>query len=256
MTLAFVGLGLFDEKDISIRGLEAVREADCVFAEFYTSKLFGASKEDFEELLGKEIRVLSRNQVEQKGLPLERAKEGKDVAFLVPGDPMISTTHVDLKIEAMESEIETRIIHGASIFTAAPGLCGLQNYKFGRSATVTFKTRGSVPASSYNAVRENKKDGLHTLLFLDIDDEDDRYMSPDHALNLLMEIEEEKQQGVLAMADLCVVVSRAGSPSQSVRVGEVGDLIDEEFGDPLHTLIFPGELHFREREALEAFGDW
>ncbi len=35
--LVFVGLGLYDENDISLRGLEEIREADAVFAEFYTS---------------------------------------------------------------------------------------------------------------------------------------------------------------------------------------------------------------------------
>jgi diphthine synthase len=34
-----IGLGLGDEKDISIKGLEAVKEADYVFLESYTSVL-------------------------------------------------------------------------------------------------------------------------------------------------------------------------------------------------------------------------
>ena len=38
-----IGLGLFDEKDISLKGLEALKEVDKVYAEFFTSHLFGSS---------------------------------------------------------------------------------------------------------------------------------------------------------------------------------------------------------------------
>ena len=41
--LTFIGIGLYDEKDISIKGLEAVRAADRVYIEFYTSTLSGTS---------------------------------------------------------------------------------------------------------------------------------------------------------------------------------------------------------------------
>ncbi|PTD93916.1 diphthine synthase [archaeon SCG-AAA382B04] len=251
MSLTFVGLGLFDEKDISLKGLERAKEADVIFAEFYTSKLFGAKKEDFEELFERELRVLSREEVEQQQKPLELAHEN-DVVFLVPGDPMISTTHTDLRIKAMENAIETQIIHASSIFTAAPGLSGLQNYKFGRSATVTFLSRGEVAESPYNAIKQNKENGLHTLLFLDINEEKNRYMAPNRALELLLKIEEGRQEEVIGRENLAVVVSRAGSDDVEVKVGEVNDLLEFEFGEPLHSLIIPGELHFREEEALRA----
>ena len=53
--LFFIGLGLYDELDISVKGLEAVRKADKVYAEFYTSRLMGASVQDLERLYGKKI---------------------------------------------------------------------------------------------------------------------------------------------------------------------------------------------------------
>lgn len=39
MVLYFIGLGLSDEKDISVRGLEIVRRAERVYLEAYTSIL-------------------------------------------------------------------------------------------------------------------------------------------------------------------------------------------------------------------------
>ena len=56
--LVFIGLGLYDEKDISIRGLEELKEADAVFAEFYTSLMPGLSVRKLEEMTGKAVRVV------------------------------------------------------------------------------------------------------------------------------------------------------------------------------------------------------
>ena len=62
--LIFIGLGLYDERDISVKGLDAVRAADRVYAEFYTSRLMGATFERLEAFYGKKIHLLSRQQVE------------------------------------------------------------------------------------------------------------------------------------------------------------------------------------------------
>ncbi|MFA5364410.1 MAG: diphthine synthase, partial [Candidatus Bathyarchaeia archaeon] len=99
--LVFVGLGLYDEKDISLRGLEELKEADTVFAEFYTSLMPGLSIQNLEKLIGKQVTVVSRRVLEEEdGQQLfEAATRGKAV-FLVQGDPMIATTHVDLRISA------------------------------------------------------------------------------------------------------------------------------------------------------------
>jgi hypothetical protein len=41
--LVIVGLGLYDENDVSLRGLEELKEAGTVFAETYTSLMPGLS---------------------------------------------------------------------------------------------------------------------------------------------------------------------------------------------------------------------
>ena len=38
-----VGLGLFDAKDISLKGLECLKSVDKIYAEFFTSRLFGSN---------------------------------------------------------------------------------------------------------------------------------------------------------------------------------------------------------------------
>ena len=47
------------------------------------------------------------------------------------------------------------------------------------------------------------------------------------------------------------IVARAGSNEPEVKAGVFKDLIDKDYGPPLHTIVIPGKLHFMEKEALK-----
>ena len=249
--LVFIGLGLYDEKDISIRGLEELKEADTVFTEFYTSLMPGLSIQKLEEMIGKAVNVVSRRVLEEEDgkLIFEAAKKGK-TAFLVQGDPMIATTHVDLRISAEKQGIKTRVIHGASVVSAVRGISGLQNYKYGKAVTVPFSEQGFVSETPYNVIKENKEMGLHTMCYLDIKTEDERYLIVNEALKTLLELEKQKKQQLVTSRTLVIGVARAGSYQPVVKAGYLEEVINYDFGAPPHTLIFPGKLHFMEAEAL------
>ena len=249
--LVFVGLGLFDEKDISLRGVEEIREADAVFAEFYTSMMPGLSVQKLEGIAGKEIKIVSRRTLEEEdGKPILQEAKKEKVAFLVPGDPLIATTHVDLRIRAERQGIKTRVIHGASIVSAVVGLSGLQNYKYGRSVTIPFPEKGFAPETPYKVILENRVMGLHTLCYLDIKAEEQRYMTVEEGLRSLLDMEKRKKAHVITLSTLVLGVARAGSDNPIVKAGYVGDIMNHDFGDPPHTLVFPAKLHFMEAEAL------
>jgi diphthamide biosynthesis methyltransferase len=93
--LTFIGLGLWDERSITLEGRDALRAADAVFAEFYTSKLVGTTLADLEAFHDIDIEVRDRVGVEQDPEPILAAAAEGDAAFLTAGDTMISTTHVD-----------------------------------------------------------------------------------------------------------------------------------------------------------------
>ena len=251
--LVFIGLGLYDEKDVSLRGLEELKEADAVFAEFYTSLMPGLSVRKLEEMIGKAIKVVSRRVLEEEeGKPiLQEAKKGK-VAFLVPGDPLIATTHVDLRIRAEKRGVKTRVIHGASAVSAVRGISGLQNYKYGKAVTIPFSEKGFVSETPYNVISENKEGGLHTMCYLDIKAEEQRYLTIKEALQTLLELEKLKREQLITSNTLVVGVARAGSTEPTVKAGYLEEVMNHDFGAPPHTLIFPGKLHFMEVEALIA----
>ncbi len=254
--LVFVGLGLYDEKDISIRGLEEIKEADAVFAEFYTSVMPGLSIRKLEKMAGKAVKVVSRRVLEEDEgkLILEEAKKGK-VAFLVPGDPLIATTHVDLRISAEKMGIRTRVIHGASAVSAVRGITGLQNYKYGKAVTIPFSEKGFVSKTPYDVIYENKERGLHTMCYLDIKAEEQRYLIIKGALQILLELEKQNRKQIIIPRTLIMGVARAGSIAPIVKAGYLQEVIDYDFGAPPHTLVFPGKLHFMEAEALIVLAD-
>jgi len=138
--LTFIGLGLYDERSITVEGREALRSADRVFAEFYTSRLVGADVDDLEAYHDTEIEVRAREGVEQDPEAILAAAEDGHTAFLTAGDTMISTTHTDLRLRAEERGIDTRVIHGVTAQSAASSLTGLQNYRFGKATTPRSRT--------------------------------------------------------------------------------------------------------------------
>ena len=249
--LVFVGLGLHDENDLSLRGLKAIKKADMVFAEFYTSLMPAFSISRLEKLSKKKISIVSRHDLEEEAGQkiLDAAKQGRTV-LLVPGDPLIATTHVDLRIRAEKEGIKTRIIHGASIISAVIGLSGLQNYKYGRSVTIPFTNEISAVETPYRVVMKNKRLGLHTLCFLDIKAEEKRYMTIRQGLETLLAMEKTKRKRVVTPDTLAVGVARAGSNNPTVKADYVAELTNYDFGPPPHSLVFSGKLHFVETEAL------
>ena len=234
--LVFIGLGLNDEKGISLAGLEEAKTADQVFIELYTSLLPDFSLANLEKLVGKPVQILSRHDLEEENgkRVLDAAQHGKAV-FLVPGDPFIATTHVTLRIEAAKRKVATRVVHGASIISAIIGLSGLHNYKFGKTVTIPFRENFS--ETPYNVIAQNRRLGLHTLCLLDLKADEKCYLTINEALTMLREVEDKRNQKVASDDALAVGLARAGSSQPTLKAGFVSELLNFDFGPPPMTLI-------------------
>jgi diphthine synthase len=244
-------MGLWDHDGISLSGLRSAREADEVCAEFYTSVMPGLSLSRLERRIGRKITVLTRHDLEEdEDNKIMKLAKNRKMALLVPGDPLAATTHIALRLRAFELGIETRIIHSASIFSAAPSLTGLQHYKFGKTVTIPLARQGFLPLSPYDAILENLSRGLHTLILLDLDVETGEYLTINKALSMLLEIEATKKSNAFKKDRLSIGVAHVGSPNPIVRCDFIQSLMDFDFGGPPHSLIIPGELHFMEAETL------
>ncbi|KAG8808852.1 diphthine synthase, partial [Serendipita sp. 401] len=206
-----IGLGLCDEKDITVRGLEAVKRCERVYLEAYTSILM-VQKEQLEAFYGRPLIVADRDMVEMESDAILESAEKVDVALLVVGDPFGATTHSDILIRARSKGIATEVVHNASIMNAI-GACGLQLYNFGQAVSLVFFTESWRPDSFYDRVAENRNLGMHTLLLLDIKVKEQseenlargrkiyeppRYMSIPVAISQLIEVEEKRKEGILS----------------------------------------------------------
>ncbi|MBN3307315.1 diphthine methyl ester synthase [Amia ocellicauda] len=266
----FIGLGLGDAKDITVKGLEVIQKCSRVYLEAYTS-ILTVGKDALEEYYGRELILADRDMVEQEASDILKGADCSDVAFLVVGDPFGATTHSDLVLRAVKSGIQYRVIHNASIMNAV-GCCGLQLYNFGETVSVVFWTDTWKPESFYDKIQKNRANGMHTLCLLDIKVKEQslenlmkgrkiyeppRYMSVKQAAQQLLEIvlnrREQSKELAISEDTICVGLSRVGAEDQSIRAGTLQQMASAELGAPLHSLIITGHMHPLEIDMLRLF---
>ncbi|EKJ73947.1 hypothetical protein HYE68_003492 [Fusarium pseudograminearum] len=267
--LYLVGLGLSDETDITVKGLEVVKKASRVYLEAYTSILL-VEQSVLESYYGRSITVADREMVESNSEEILRNAQNEDVAFLVVGDPFGATTHTDLVLRARELEIPVRTVPNASIMSGI-GACGLQLYNFGQTVSMVFFTDTWKPASFYDRIKENRQIGLHTLVLVDIKVKEQslenmargrlvyeppRYMTVGQCAQQMLEIEEERKEGVYTKDSLAIGAARVGGKTEKFVAGTLEELCstDEELGPPLHSLVLLGRrTHELELDYVRQF---
>lgn len=250
--LIFVGLGLGGAEGITLGAFDTLSKADLIYLEAYTSPLGEDVAKSLSAKLGRKVTVLSRETIEDGRSLLDKAAT-QEIALIVPGDPMVATTHSDLRTRAIQKNIQTKIIHNASIISALPGETGLQSYKFGKTVTLTI-TQPTLLRTAYSTVHRNLLLGLHSTLLLQYDYASKSFLLPSEALTALAELEADVGQQVFTGEAFIIVASRLGRADQSVTGGRLERLSQASFGEPPHAIVVPGKLHFSEEEALGATG--
>jgi diphthine methyl ester synthase len=256
--LYLIGLGLGNEQDITVNGLEAVKKCDIIYLENYTSRL-QCDVSKLEKLYGKKIILAERGDVEgdeskNENPILENAKT-KKVALLVIGDPMGATTHTDMLLRCKELEIKFEVIHNASILNAI-GIVGLELYKYGKTTSIPFPEPNFKPETAYDVLKLNKRNGLHTLCLLDLRPSEERFMTVNDGIKIILDIGKEKvkrkreKKALFKEDTFCIGCARIGSDN-FIRAGKAKDLLEIDFGKPPHCLIVPGKMHFIEDEAMK-----
>lgn len=217
-----------------------------------------------EAFYEKTVIIADREMVEMEADTILEGAADHDVAFLVVGDPYGATTHTDLELRAVSQRIPVKVIHNASIMNAV-GAAGLQLYRYGEAVSIVFFTETWRPDSFYDKILSNRKAGLHTLCLLDIKVkepsleslargkkvyEPPRFMTINTAIEQLLEIEEKRKENAYNAQTMCVGIARIGSDTQKIVAGPMVNLLDINFGEPLHSLVISGDMHPLEEEAL------
>ncbi|CAI2339192.1 unnamed protein product [Caenorhabditis sp. 36 PRJEB53466] len=272
MVFYLIGLGLGDVEDITVKGLNIVKKCARVHLEAYTSILcYGLDKTNLENFYGREVIEADRTVVEQESDAILKGADTEDVALLVVGDPFGATTHADLVLRAKQQNIPVRVIHNASIMNAV-GCCGLQLYNFGETVSIVMWTDEWQPESYYDKIALNRKRGMHTLCLLDIKTKEQtvenmmrgrkifepaRYQKCSEAARQLLTIcERRRGKGEVCAYDektMVVGLARVGWDNQKIVYSSMEEMSKMEMGEPLHSLIIPGETHHMEVDMLETF---
>ncbi|QKQ99375.1 diphthine synthase [Metallosphaera tengchongensis] len=246
----FVGLGP-SKMFLTKASIEAMRNADLIMLDKYTSITCDLTAEALTEITGRPVILADRNLLENRQREIiKHLDEGRNVAVVTVGDPMIATTHVSLAIEARKKGHDLKVIPGISVHCYVISKSMLSSYKFGRSVTVTFPVLGKLDPTPYRVIKANREQGLHTILYLDL--KEDAVMTAEVALNYLLQLEKEIGEGVLTHEDWIVVGERLGCPDERVRAMKIKAAKMEKFGEPPHIIIVPSRnLYEMEVEALK-----
>ncbi|KAL7718985.1 diphthine methyl ester synthase [Entamoeba marina] len=150
----------------------------------------------------------------------------------------------------------------------AVGCSGLQLYRFGQTVSVCFWTDNWKPFSYYSRIKSNRDNNLHTLVLLDIKVkerseeniikgrdifEPPRFMTVNQCIEQLLIVENEQKLGVYNEDTMVVGMARVACPDQTIVFGKMKDLLNYDFGAPLHSLLIPGEIDDNELEHLQYF---
>ena len=249
--LWFIGLGISGFKSIPNQALEVLENADIVYLEQFTSPISKSDLVKIKKATNAEFRKAKRWLVEDGKEILEVAKKNK-VVLLSYGDPYIATTHIELRTRAIDEKIKTFTIHASSSLTSMIGECGLHFYKMGRIATIMSEMSLETP---YYVIYKNIIDGNHTILLLEYNQDKEFFLDPKIALEELLETEKGQRRKVIDPSTFAIVASRIGLKNQKIISGKISNLIKNDFGQPPHTIIIPGRLHFTESDALKILSE-
>ena len=249
--LWFIGLGISGSKSIPLEALDVLSKADVVYCEQFTSPISKSDILKIKSLTKGEFKEGKRWLIEDGNEILKYAKI-KKVVILSYGDPYVATTHIELRTRAISEKIKTYSIHASSALTSMIGECGLHFYKIGRIATIMSEMKSLT--TPYYIIYKNIIEGNHTVLLLEYNQDKNFFMDPKDALQGLMETERGQKRNVIDLSTQAIVLSRIGFGDQSIVSGKISSLKRIDFGEPPHTVIIPGRLHFTELDALKILG--
>jgi diphthine synthase len=253
--LWFVGIGINGYLGISFVALDVLKKCDIVYVEGFTSALAPDDLLGLDSRLNLKVMPVQRWFVEDGREILESAKT-KDIALLTYGDPLVATTHSELRSRAARNSIKTGVLHAASGITSVIGETGLHIYKFGRTVTMMSEIHSALTV--YNTVFDNLLAGSHTLILTEYNADKEKsnrpfYLDPNSVLRMLLELEHDQRQQILTEDTFVVVASRMGMQTQKITSGKIKSLVERYFGEGPHSVIITGGLHFTETESLACF---
>lgn len=163
-----IGAGPGDPDLITVKGHRLLAEADCVIYDYLAAKALIGEKKDLELIyVGKTGKAHTMEQNEINELLVAKAREGKTVARLKGGDPLIFGRGGEEALALADAGIEFEIVPGISSAYGAPAYAGIPVTHRGMTSTVAFITGHEDPTKDKSDIAWDKiATGIGTLVFL------------------------------------------------------------------------------------------
>ena len=245
--LWFVGLGISGTRSIPIEVVKIIQEADFVYLEAFTSPISKQHEDEIKNMVNGSFKIAKRWLVED-GQEILKTSKSSTAVLLSYGDPYVATTHIELRTRAKLENIETNTIHSASAITSMVGEAGLQFYKVGRMVTIMNEKKSTI--TPYTAIFKNLTQGLHSIILLEYNHDENYFLDPKDAISNLLDVEKEQKRNVLNNDTFAIIASRIGFETQKIISGKFSNLLKVDFGEPPHSIIITGKLHFTESDAI------
>ena len=153
-TVHLVGAGPGDPGLITVKGLQALRNADViVYDRLAPSELLSEARSDAELVsAGKAPGAAALTQVEINNLLINQARNGKDVCRLKGGDPFVFGRGGEEAIALSDAGVPFVIVPGVTSAIAAAAYAGIPVTHRGIASSVTFVTGSDHPSASNSGV--------------------------------------------------------------------------------------------------------
>ena len=247
--LFLVGVGL-SSKDLTYRAV-AVCKKSHIFVDKYTSFIDDKTISAIKRFTRKEIKTLSRSDLEENAERLVQLAKSENVAILVGGDPLIATTHKILFLIAKKSKVRIEVVHASSVFTAVIGESGLDFYRFGKVATIPSWSAHYSPKSFYETIKTNIQNNLHSLLLLDYNQENKTSLDLKEAIRILEEAKKSyKDLLINDNTEILIAQNIASRGSRFIRT-KISTAKRLPINKGLTAIIIPAKLTDIERESVK-----
>jgi uroporphyrinogen III methyltransferase/synthase len=164
-----VGAGPGDPGLLTLKGLEAIKEANCIIYDFLAnSRLLEHAKPGTETVyVGKKgsFKIISQDEITK--LIIKKAKSGKTVVRLKGGDPFIFGRGGEEAEGLVKEGIPFEIVPGVTSAIAVPAYAGIPLTHRDLSSSVTFVTGQENPLKEGTSIDwKGLTPGKGTLVFL------------------------------------------------------------------------------------------
>ncbi|RLG90092.1 MAG: diphthine synthase [Thermoprotei archaeon] len=246
--LIFIGAGL-SINHLTIEAIEWLKKADKIIIDSYTNIIPDFSIDKLFKIIGTRKDVIIANRSMLEGISIKKIVEEAqklNLAILVPGDPFIATTHDAIRVEAIKHGVQVKTINGLSIYSLAPSRTGLQAYRFGKTVTLVYP-EAFKPYSTIETIYDNLSRNLHTLLLLDLKLEENKAMTINEAVDILMDLDEDRKLNNI----IAVGLARIGCKDEKIQADRLSRLKKYGFPPPPHSLVIVAKPHPIELDSLK-----